>query len=142
MDQRRVPPEVTPVTAGDGIPPLTDILRRVEGSCYQAQEWIRQAVKILGQGHHMLALPDSLLSPGRDLPRSLHLSQPDPPFPELTATANPLDDNLPRPTGYSLDKDASSLFPLRVHCLGKFRVYRHGRLVEGWRSKSETRDPG
>ncbi|MCI0780828.1 MAG: bacterial transcriptional activator domain-containing protein [Chloroflexi bacterium] len=134
MDQDRVPANGNPANRGDGGPAMWDVLRRAEGSCYQAQEWIRQAVKVLGEGHHMLELPQSPPLPRGTLPRSLHLAEAGPASPELVSTANPLDDNLPQPSSYSLDKDASNPFPLRVHCLGKFRVYLDGRLVEGWRN--------
>ena len=44
MDQDRVPANVNPANRADVSPNMWDVLRRVEGSCYQAQEWIRQAV--------------------------------------------------------------------------------------------------
>ena len=130
MDQDKVPANVNAANPGDGNPTMSDVLRRVEGSCYQAQEWIRQAVKILGDGHHMLELPENLPLPGRKiLPGSVQLAEAGPVFPELASGSQPLVDNL-----HSHDKDASSPVPLRVHCLGKFRVYRDGQLVEGWRN--------
>ena len=63
MDQDKVSANVNSPMRGDGSPPMWDLLRQAEGSCHQAQEWIRQAVKVLGEGHHMLGLPESPPSP-------------------------------------------------------------------------------
>ena len=134
MDEDRVSASNDQANRGDGSLPMSDVWRRVEGSCYQAQEWIRQAIQLLGDSHHIVGLPDYLSLLEGDATRSPGLIEIDSAVSGLASTTKSLDGNTLAPSSYLLDKDVSSLFPVRVHCLGKFRVYRNDQLVENWRN--------
>lgn len=131
MNRRRVTASANGDTLTDVPSSLMDVIRHLEGSYQQAQEWIHLATDILGEGHSMLRSLTQL----DDLPAK----PPQPSGKSAKPNVHPADAVAP-----TLIQAPESLAPsigapmdpsfLRIHCLGKFRVYRGNQENKNWSS--------
>ena len=136
MNRRRVTASTNAETLVNDPSSLMDVIRHLEGNYERAQEWIHLATDILGEGHSMLrswTQSDELL--GNPPQLSGESAKP---------TVRPAATVAPALRQAAESSAPSTVTPsngaprdpplLRIHCLGKFRVYRGDQETESWSS--------